>query len=124
MNEFNPYVSNPYNMPRLDYTPQLKQSPPQVKIFNVNGRAGAEAFNLAPDSSIFLLDSKDPVIWLVTTDSAATKTITRIKAVIEEEPAQQQTVAPSGELQQVNEKLEDVISRLGNLEKRFDEWEK
>ena len=123
MNEFNPYVSNPY-MPRLDYAPQLKQSPPQVKIFNVNGRAGAEAFNLAPDSSIFLLDSKDPVIWLVTTDSAATKTITRIKAVIEEEPAQQQTVAPNGELQQVNEKLEDVISRLGNLEKRFDEWEK
>lgn len=111
-------------MPRLDYTPQLKQSPPQVKILNVNGRAGAEAFNLAPDSSIFLLDSKDPVIWLVTTDSAATKTITRIKAVIEEEPAQQQTVAPNGELQQVNEKLEDVISRLGNLEKRFDEWEK
>lgn len=111
-------------MPRLDYTPQLKQSPPQVKIFNVNGRAGAEAFNLAPDSSIFLLDSKDPVIWLVTTDSAATKTITRIKAVIEEEPAQQQTATPSGELQQVNEKLEDVISRLGNLEKRFDEWEK
>ena len=123
MNEFNPYITNPY-MPRLDYTPQLKQSPPQVKIFNVNGRAGAEAFNLAPDSSIFLLDSKDPVIWLVTTDSAATKTITRIKAVIEEEPAQQQTVAPNGELEQVNEKLEDVISRLGNLEKRFDEWEK
>ena len=120
MNEFNPY---PY-MPRLDYTQPLKQSPPQVKIFNVNGRAGAEAFNLAPDSSIFLLDSKDPVIWLVTTDSAATKTITRIKAVIEEEPAQQQTVALNGELQQVNEKLEDVILRLGNLEKRFDEWEK
>ena len=111
-------------MPRLDYTPQLKQSPPQVKIFNVNGRAGAEAFNLAPDSSIFLLDSKDPIIWLVTTDSAATKTITRIKAVIEEEPVQQQTVAPNGELKQVTEKLEDVISRLGNLEKRFDEWEK
>lgn len=123
MNEFNPYVTNPC-MPRLDYTPQLKQSPPQVKIFNVNGRAGAEAFNLAPDSSIFLLDSKDPVIWLVTTDSAATKTITRIKAVIEEEPDQQQTVAPNGELKQVNEKLEDVISRLDNLEKRFEEWEK
>jgi len=119
VNEFNPYG--------MSYAPQplYQQQPPQVKIFNVNGRTGAEAFKLGPDSSIFLLDSKDPVIWMVTTDSAATKTITRIKAVIEDEPSPVDQAKEFAEdrLKGVNEKLDSVIGRLDDLERRFNSWE-
>lgn len=114
----------------MSYAPQplyqqQVQQPPQVKIFNVNGRTGAEAFKLGPDSSIFLLDSKDPVIWMVTTDSAATKTITRIKAVIEDEPSPVDQAKEFAEdrLKGVNEKLDSVIGRLDDLERRFNSWE-
>ena len=116
MNQFNPYGYNPY-------TPQLEFPQPQVRISNVNGRAGAEAFKLGPDSSIFLLDSKDPVIWMVTTDSAATKTITRIKAIIEPEEQVEQTAQTPHE-DKVIEKLDSITKRLTELEERFDAWEK
>lgn len=123
VNQFNPYGYNQY-MPQIEYPNFNMQQP--VRISNVNGRAGAEAFKLGPDSSIFLLDSKDPVIWMVTTDSAATKTITRIKAIIEpeeqssEQSAQSQPKVDDGMI----EKLDNIVKRLTKLEERFDAWEK
>ena len=123
MNQFNPYGYNPY-MPQIEYPNFNMQQP--VRISNVNGRAGAEAFKLGPDSSIFLLDSKDPVIWMVTTDSAATKTITRIKAIIEpEEQSSEQSVQSQPKVDDgMIEKLDNIVKRLTKLEERFDAWEK
>lgn len=121
MNQFNPYGYNPY-MPQIEYPNFNMQQP--VRISNVNGRAGAEAFKLGPDSSIFLLDSKDPVIWMVTTDSAATKTITRIKAIIEPEEPEQPTQSQPQIDDSVVERLDTITKRLEKLEERFDAWEK
>ena len=43
-------------------------------IVKVNGRNGAEAYNLGPNSSAVLFDNNDPVIWFVSTNSAGYKT--------------------------------------------------
>lgn len=45
------------------------------KVVEVTGRAGAEAFQLAPDSSKLLLDNTAPIVWLVKTDGAGYKSL-------------------------------------------------
>lgn len=47
----------------------------RVKITRVNGRNGAEAFRLAPNSSILLMDENDPIVWLKQTDGAGYATV-------------------------------------------------
>ena len=42
----------------------------------VNGRPGAEALILAPNSDKLVLDSSAPIVWLLQTDGAGYKTLT------------------------------------------------
>lgn len=68
-----PVFQNPYQ-PRLD-----AMQPPQAQrceIVKVNGRNGAEAYQLPPNSSGLLLDETAPLVWLVQTDGAGYKTVT------------------------------------------------
>lgn len=65
---YNPYsnFNNPY-MPQgtPPLTAQMK-----TEVVRVNGRNGADAYQLPPNSSILLLDTSAPVVWLKTTDGA------------------------------------------------------
>ena len=69
---------NPY-MPT--YTPFAQnfnavQQPLQpVQVVRVNGRNGAEAYAIGPNSSALLLDESGTLVWLCTTDGAGYKTI-------------------------------------------------
>lgn len=42
----------------------------------MNGKNGAEAFRMAPNSSILLMDENDPIVWLKTSDGAGYCTVT------------------------------------------------
>lgn len=81
------YFNNPYQQPMGygpygGYTPMGAQNAaggPQPfvgQITRVNGRNGAEAFRLAPNSSILLMDENDPIVWLKQTDGAGYATVT------------------------------------------------
>ena len=50
--------------------------PQRSEIIKVNGRNGAEAYVLAPNSSVLLLDESAPLVWLKMTDGAGYPTIT------------------------------------------------
>ncbi len=69
-------TGNPY-LDRLNamQAAQMPQVNP-YQITRVNGRNGAEAFQLPPNSSIMLLDESQPIVWLATTDGAGYKTCT------------------------------------------------
>lgn len=45
------------------------------EVIRVNGRNGAEAYQMAPNSSVLLLDEVQPVVWLKTTDGASYPTL-------------------------------------------------
>lgn len=47
----------------------------KVEVVRVNGRNGAEAYNLLPNSSALLLDESGTIVWLVTSDGAGYKTV-------------------------------------------------
>lgn len=48
----------------------------QNQITRVNGENGARAYQLAPNSSVLLLDETAPIVWLAQTDGAGYKTVT------------------------------------------------
>lgn len=56
------------------YYPSFYQQ--KHEVVKVNGRGGAEAYQLTPNSSILLLDETAPIIWLKTTDGAGFPTLT------------------------------------------------
>lgn len=47
-----------------------------IHVTKVNGRNGAEAFNMPANSDVLLLDANDPIVWFVQTDGAGYKSIT------------------------------------------------
>lgn len=80
-----PYYQNPYQPMGYgynNYAPSSHQNAAGAQqmysgqITRVNGRNGAEAFRLAPNSSILLMDENDPIVWLKQTDGAGYATVT------------------------------------------------
>ena len=68
---------NPY-MPGYQFAQNFNaiQQPTQpVQVVRVNGRNGAEAYSIGPNSSALLLDESGTLVWLVTSDGAGYKTI-------------------------------------------------
>ena len=65
------------------------QSQPERHAVKVNGRAGAEAYTLPPNSDELLLDLNNPIVWFVQTDGAGYKTVTGYDISLHKEVTQQ-----------------------------------
>ena len=70
----NNYINQTPNMPM--YNGYNNYRLPTYEVIKVNGRGGANAFQMGPNSSILLLDETDNVVWLAQTDGAGYKTVT------------------------------------------------
>lgn len=81
------------------------QQLPHYDIVKVNGRNGAEAFQMGPNSQILLLDETAPILWLASTDGAGYKTVTAFD--ISPHQDQQQNVLSS--IEQRLARLEEYI---------------
>lgn len=69
---YNPF--NPYN-PYQNQQSMMPSMAPRQELVKVNGRPGAEAFQMAPNSSALLLDETAPIVWLAQTDGAGYKSL-------------------------------------------------
>lgn len=67
-NYFNPYTG----YPQSNYSNYTNQ---QQSIVKVNGRTGAESYNMPVNSQALLLDESNPIVWLVQTNEFGFKTI-------------------------------------------------
>lgn len=77
------------------------------EIIHVNGRQGADAYQLAPNSSALLLDENEPLVWLVTTDGAGYKSVSPYSIAPYEPKA-----APN--LETLEERIKRIEERLNN----------
>lgn len=71
-NYVNPYMSSAIMPNQVNPPTGYAQQPAtqQDTMFKwVQGRAGAEAFSLAPGTSAFLMDSNEPILYAKATDS-------------------------------------------------------
>ena len=68
-----PYAfPNPYQQ-NFNQGPQV---PNPQQVIKVNGRGGAEAYQMAANSSALLLDETAPILWLKQTDGAGYPALT------------------------------------------------
>lgn len=69
------YMPN-YGAPsNFRYNAPTSVSNSRCEIIRVNGREGAEAFPMAQNSSVLLLDEKNPIVWVKRTDGAGFPTV-------------------------------------------------
>ena len=110
---FNPAISNfnpanpaGFNLPSYQ--------PPQVEIPKVNGEESARAYQLAPNSSVILMDVNKPLIWVVVTDASGYKTVSpfTITPYTPDPPVTNADLDP---------RFEAITSRLDKLEARLNE---
>ena len=89
------------------------------EVTKVNGRNGAEAYQLPPNSSVLLLDTSAPVVWLKTTDGASYPTITgyNISPIVEKS----NQPAASAQLKQLEERVANIERMLKKNEQSNDE---
>ena len=90
---------NPYNLSNFTTLPQYN-------IVQVNGKNGAEAFQMAPNSKALLLDETAPLVWFVQTDGAGYKTCTPY------------SITPY-KPEQPEDALKSLEQRITNLEERL-----
>ena len=106
--------NNPYLNPQFtpNYIPQ--QSLPVMQVVRVNGRGGAEAYAMGPNSSVLLLDEHEPIVYLKVTDGASYSTISAYNIAPVKEEIKDSSVNYSA-LEERVAKLEDLISTKSNL---------
>lgn len=78
-----------------------------TQIVKVNGENGAMAYQMAPNSSVLLLDETQPIVWLKQTDGAGYPTVTPYKIEPYVKPKEPD--------------LNEIISRLNRLEEMINE---
>ena len=72
------YPANPFNpYPNINpaYLSNVNNNIHSNQIIKVNGRNGAEAYQMPPNSQVLLLDETQPLLWLKQTDGAGYPTL-------------------------------------------------
>ena len=95
-NPYLPQTANPYPSMYL----------PQMQVVMVNGKGGAEAYQIGANSSALLLDESGLLVWLVKTDGAGYKTVTAYDI----KPHEEAPAPDFASLEERIKKLEDAIN--------------
>ena len=97
---------NPYLTGFQQYGQFNTQQTQPVQVVRVNGRNGAEAYTIGPNSSALLLDESGTLVWLVTSDGAGYKTISPYDIT----PHQTAPAPDFGTLENRIKRLEDLVN--------------
>ena len=105
----NPYLQTPYSTP---YNAPQAQNYARYEIIKVNGKSGADALQMAPNSSVFVADETNANrIWLCMTDGAGYKTVRAIKAVFEDVEEKNAFTAFDERLKRLEDAYEQLNTR-------------
>lgn len=81
---------------------------PAQQVIQVNGKASVEALRMAPNSSVLVMDTTAPLVWLCTTDGIGSLTATPYEITPHKE------VRPEDVLEQRLAALEQKIMEVLN----------
>lgn len=111
---YNPYNFNLYNNPYNNiFQPQQQIQPqnntlPQQQIIQVNGKASVDTIQLAPNSSILVMDTSAPIVWMCVSDGIGKVTSTPYDIIAHEEKS-------PIDISDVEKRLENVEKFIGQL---------
>ena len=99
---------NPYQIYNNHYNTQSNILPPQ-QIIQVNGKSSVDTIQLAPNSSILVMDTSAPIVWMCVSDGIGKVTATPYDIVVhKEEPA-----IDVGNLEQRVAAIELTVAQIG-----------
>ena len=102
-NPFNPYPTvNPAYLSNMNNNMHLNNA---NQIIKVNGRNGAEAYQMPPNSQVLLLDETQPLLWLKQTDGAGYPTLNAYDI----KPHEEKPVPDYNTLEERIAKIEEVL---------------
>lgn len=92
---------------------------PHYEIVKVNGEAGAKAFQMSANSSLFLADATNPnLIWLVQTDGAGYLTATPLDVNLHQEQPQPSISSLEERIKHLEDMYEQLNSGFGKQQKK------
>lgn len=102
----NQYMNNMYN--------QIRRNLPKYTVIKVNGRQGAEAFEMGPDSSIFLADEREDIIWFARTDGAGYKTVVALDVMPHVDKPQVDVNELNNKVLQMEKVVSTIVEEINN----------
>ena len=109
------YQTYPYFQP---YTPPMMQNTPTLpaqQIIQVNGKASVDTIQLAPNSSILVMDTSAPIVWMCVSDGIGKVTATPYDITVHQDK-------PQVDVNSIENRLSTVESALIKLEGKLDEY--
>lgn len=97
-NAFNPYQMGQHNAPTLQ----------QQQIIQVNGKASVDTIQLAPNSSVLLMDTTAPMVWMCVSDGVGKVSATAYDIKVHEEKPPVDVAT----MEERISKLEKIISEM------------
>lgn len=109
---YNPYQAyNPYFQQM-----QASSSPapilPQQQIIQVNGKASVDTISLAPNSSILVMDTSAPIVWMCVSDGVGKVTATPYDIVVHKEE-------PPVDVRSMEQRLSAIESTISEMEDKI-----
>lgn len=92
---------------------------PVLQVPWVNGEVGARAYTIAPNSTILLMDSDDPIFYIKTSDIGGKATIKAYKYEEVLEDSRHNDYILKSDLQKVLNDIEDIKRRLDEKDKEI-----
>ena len=112
---YNPYNFSPYNNPYNNiFQPQQPQSNtlPQQQIIQVNGKASVDTIQLAPNSSILVMDTSAPIVWMCVSDGVGKVTSTPYDISVHKEE-------PPVDVKSIEQRLAAIEGTIAEMEGRL-----
>lgn len=101
------YGYGAYNAPYQGYGGYYGQAQaPKYDVIHVNGQNGAQALQMAPNSSAIVMDDTAPLVWLCQTDGAGYKTV----RAFDISPHQDSQPVDVGSLEARIQRLEEIVN--------------
>lgn len=118
---YNPYAYNPYmaayNAPQnqgynlyaqAQQTPQATNILPPQQIIQVNGKSSIDTLQMSPNSSILIMDTSAPIVWMCISDGIGKVTATPYDIIEHKD-------APPVDMQNVEQRLTAVENFMNQL---------
>ena len=125
---YNPYQAIPYSGFQSPFASMMLQQqpvqpqpapaanalPPQ-QVLQANGKASIDALRMAPNSSVLIMDTTAPIVWLCASDGIGNVSATAYDITAHKEPAAKAAEDLDARLTKVEGTVNTIISRWEEL---------
>ena len=110
----NPYQFNMYGGMNQFPSQQRSNILPQQQIIQVNGKASVDTIQLAPNSSILVMDTSAPIVWMCVSDGVGNVTSTPYDITVHQEKPPVDVSNFEQRLVSVETAISEIMGSLNN----------